>query len=318
MPDLGTLARVVFFLFVVVLAGAVGGLTAGGAGSVSIDGDVDAPSFNADDSVATVPEQSGELSMSADAEGAEIVIDTAHSASIDREALAPIVTTLTENGATVRYHVGPRQGGQPLNDSLSDADALVVLGGGSSYTDAQLDGLRGFTDAGGRVLVMDEPEKAGGVTALLGLATGGSSVPSPLAPMLSQYGLAYDNGYLYTQGEETLNYRAVAGTPTGDADLTAGVDRAVFYEATPVTGGETVLAAEETTLSQTRREGSYGVVARSGNVVAVGDTSVVTQEFLYQADNEQLVGNLLDFLVSGEKSPANAPNGESSGGGSGT
>lgn len=314
MPDLG--ARVVFFAGLVVLAGTLGALAAGGAGSTPIDGDVDAPSFNADDSVATVPEQSGELTMSADADGTEIVIDTAHSASIDREALAPIVTTLTENGATVRYHVGPRQGGQPLNDSLGDADALVVLGGGSSYTDAQLDGLQAFTDAGGRVLVMGEPEKAGSSTALLLLSSGGSSVPSPLAPMLSQYGLAFDNGYLYTQGEETLNYRAVAGTPSGDADLTEGVDRAVFYEATPVTGGETVLTAEETTLSQTRREGSYGVVARSGNVVAVGDTSVATQEFLYQADNEQLVGNLLDFLVSGEKSPDDAPNAGSSSSGS--
>ncbi|MFC6737582.1 hypothetical protein ACFQEQ_15170, partial [Halolamina salina] len=132
MPDLGTAARVGFFLFVVALAGVVGGLTAGGFGSTPIDGDVDAPSFNAADSVATVPEQSGELTMSADADGTEVVIDTAHSASIDREALAPIVTTLTENGATVRYHVGPRAGGQPLNDSLSEADALVVLGGGSS------------------------------------------------------------------------------------------------------------------------------------------------------------------------------------------
>ncbi|MFD1527247.1 DUF4350 domain-containing protein, partial [Halolamina salina] len=279
------------------------------------DGEVDGPSFNAADSVATVPEQSGELTMSADADGTEVVIDTAHSASIDREALAPIVTTLTENGATVRYHVGPRAGGQPLNDSLSEADALVVLGGGSSYTDDELDGLRAFADAGGRVLVMDEPEKASGGTALLTLSTEGS-VTSPLAPMLSQFGLASDNGYLYTQGEATLNYRAVAGTPSSDGDLTEGVDRAVFYEATPVTGGDTVVAAEETILSQTRREGSYGVVARSGNVVAVGDTSVATQEFLYRADNERLVGNLLDFLVSGEKSPGDAPNGGSSDGSS--
>jgi len=318
MPDLGTVARVLFFAAVVVLAGVFGAVTSGTGGSPPASGDLDAPSFNADEVVATAPENSGELTMSADAEGKTVVIDTAHSASIDREALAPIVTTLTENGATVKYHLAPRRGGQRFNQSLAEADAFVVLGGGSSYTDAQLDGLAAFSDAGGRVLVMNEPEKASPAASLLGPRPGGSGVPSPLAPMLSQYGLAYDNGYLYTQSEATLNYRSVAGTPTGDGELTEGVDRAVFYEATPVTGGETVVTAEEVTLSQTRREGSYGVVARSGNVVAVGDTSVATQEFLYHADNEQLVGNLLDFLVSGEKSPENAPNGGSSGGGSGS
>lgn len=307
MPDLGTFARVGFFVGVLVVAGVFGALVGVPGGSAPAVDELDAPSFNDDEMVATVPEASGELTMSADAEGDVVVIDAGHGADIKREALAPMVTTLTENGATVKYHVGRRSGGRSLNASLAEADAFVILGAQSRYTEAELDGLRAFSDAGGRVLVMNEPESMSPAVSLFGIPTGSSGVPSPLGPVLSQYGMAYDNGYLFTQSEDTLNYRAVAGTPTGDGELTEGVDRVVLYEARPVTGAETVLSADSVTLSQTRREGSYGVVARSGNVVAVGDSSVATQEFLYRADNEQLVGNLLDFLVSGEKSPERAP-----------
>ena len=320
MPDGGTIARVGFFVGVIVLAAVFGAAVLGGStGSAPAVGEVDAPAFNTDDMVATPPEQTGELTMSADAEGDVIIIDAGHGANIDREALSPMVTTLTENGATVNYHVGRRSGGQTLNASLAEADAFVVLGAQSRYTDAELDGLRAFSDAGGRVLVMNEPAKANPALSLLGLSAGSSGVTSPLAPVLSQYGMAYDNGYLFTQSEDTLNYRAVAATPTGDSGLTEDVERAVFFEARPVTGAETAMTAEGTVLSQTRREGDHGVVARSGNVVAVGDTSVMTQEFLYQADNEQLVGNILDFLVSGEKSPESAPqSGSESGSGTPT
>jgi len=303
------IVRVVFFAAVVVLATVIGTAAIGGGSQSAPEvSQLNAPSFNSDEAVATPPEESGELSMSADASGKVVVIDVAHAGSIDREALTPLVSTLTENGAAVRYHVGERQNGRPLNASLRSADAFVVLGAEQGYTESELNGLAAFSDAGGRVLLLNEPSQAS--AAGLGLLSPAAteSVTKPMTPLASQYGLSYGNGYLYNMHEYDTNYRNVYATPTGDTGLTEGVDRTVFYAATPVQGGDTaVTATERTTLSQTRRQGSYGVVTRSGNVVAVGDTNVLTQEFLYRADNEQLVGNLLDFLVTGEKSPADAP-----------
>lgn len=305
----GTVARVGFFAAVVVVAAVVGTALVGSGGqSAPAVSEVDAQSFNSDGAVATAPAENGTLSMSADADGKVVVIDTAHSASIDREALSPLVTTLTENGATVRYHVGERQGGRPLNASLRSADALVVIGAQQRYTESQLDGLSAFTDAGGRVLLLNEPSQASSSGLGILISMGSEGVTSPMAPLASQYGLAYENGYLYNMHEYDTNYRSVYATPAGDSELTDGVDRTVFYAAIPVRGGEqAVTATERTTLSQTRRQETYGVVARSGPVVAVGDTNVISQEYLYRADNEELVGNLLDFLVSGQKSPADAP-----------
>jgi hypothetical protein len=310
MAGQSVIARVGFFAAVVALAVLVGTVAVGGGGGQPTPdvAQLDAASFNSGEAVATPPGESGDLSMSADASGKVVVIDVAHAGSIDREALTPLVSTLTENGATVRYHVGERQNGRPLNASLRSADAFVVLGAEQRYTESQLNGLAAFSDAGGRVLLLNEPSQASAAGLGLLSPVASSSVPKPMAPLTSQYGLAYGNGYLYNMHEYDTNYRSVSATPASETALTEGVDRTVFYAAVPVHGGDTVVTAtERTTLSQTRRQDAYGVVARSGNVVAVGDTNVLTQEFLYRADNERLVGNLLDFLVSGEKSPADAP-----------
>ncbi|MFB6222464.1 MAG: DUF4350 domain-containing protein [Haloarcula sp.] len=304
-----TLARAGFFAVVLVLAVAVG-TTAIGANSQSTPdvAQLNAESFNSNEAVATAAEESGDLSMSANGSDTVVVIDVAHAGSIDREALTPLVSTLTENGATVRYHVGERRGGQPMNASLRSADAFIVLGAEKRYTESQQNGLEAFSDAGGRILLLNEPSQARPAgLGLFGRVTS-DSVTKPMTPLASQYGFSYGNGYLYNMHEYDTNYRSVYATPASDSPLTAGVDRTVFNAAVPVTGGDTVVTAtEQTTLSQTRRQDTHGVVARSGNVVAVGDTSVFTQEFLYRADNEQLVGNILDFLVSGEKSPEDAP-----------
>jgi len=309
MAGTGTVARVGFFAAVVVLAAVVGtAVVGGGSQSAPEVSQLNAASFNSDEAVATPADESGDLSMTADASGTVVVIDVAHAGRIDREALTPLVSTLTENGATVRYHVGERQRGSPLNESLRSADAFVVLGAEQRYTKSELNGLAAFSDAGGRVLLLNEPSQASPAGLGLFSPVASDSVTKPMAPLASQYGLSYGNGYLYNMHEYDTNYRNVYATPASDTGLTEGVDRAVFYAAVPIQGGDAaVTATEQTTLSQTRRQDTYGVVARSGNVVAVGDTNVFTQEFLYRADNEQLVGNLLDFLVSGEKSPSDAP-----------
>lgn len=304
------LARVGVFVGVLVLVVAVS--VAGAVTTTNTAPDVQnlsVDSFTSDDSVAAVPEETGELSMTADAADTVVVIDASHSGKIDREALTPLVETLTENGATVTYHVGEQQGGQPLNKTLRQADAFVAFGAEQRYTEGQLSGLQAFSDAGGRILLLNEPEQASyGSVLVLGPSGRRGGISSPMVPLTSQYGFAYGNGYLYNMQEYDTNYRSVYATPTGDSPLTEGVEKTVFYESVPVSGGNTVLTAtEQTTLSQTRRQAAYGVVARSGNVIAVGDTSIVSQEFLYRADNEVLVGNILDFLVTGEKTPANAP-----------
>jgi len=307
MSDVGK--RVGVFLGALVLAVAVGSLAlgAGGQSAPAVD-DANASAFNTGDAVAEVPNESGEIAMSEDAEGQVVVIDTTRSASATPETVTPMANALTENGATVRYSSG--SSGFGLNSTLSEADAYVVVGASGSFSESDVAGMRAFTDAGGRVVLLNEPQ--GGTSALSGLLGSGSSFgpPNPLLPLTNEYGFTYDNGYLYNMEDNANNYRNVYATPSGSSDLTEGVDRVVMHESVGINGGQAVLTATDgTTQSTTRRSESYTVMTQTGNLVAVGDSSILNQEYVYHADNEVLVGNLLDFLVSGDKSPEDAPGG---------
>lgn len=263
--------------------------------------------------VAAEPAETGEIELSADASGKVVVIDASHGASMDREQLAPVVSALTDSGAEVRFLTGERQrragpgGGSPFNASLREADAFVAIGAERGYTQSQVDGLEAFADAGGRVLVLKEPPQIES-TFFLFRPSQPESVPMPLTPLVSRFGVSFGNGYLYHMQEYDTNYRNVYATPASDGPLTAGVDRLVLHESTPVRGGTTLLQTTEgTELSETRAAGQYGVAVRADNVVVVGDASAFGQAYYRRADNEVFVGNVLEFLVTGDKTPANAP-----------
>jgi outer membrane protein assembly factor BamB len=219
------------------------------------------------------------------------------------------VSTLTENGHEVSSvgGSGSTVGPDRFNASLRRADALVVVNPSRRYSAEQAAGVRAFAEAGGRVLVLSDPPQtrvSGGLFSVSTEQVGGktTSLTSPL-------GIAFGDDHLYHTTRNANNYRAVYATPAGESDLAAGVDRVVFRGAAPVVSadGETVLSTVEgTTVSSSRRDGTYPVVARVGNVTAIGDSEVFARQTVYDADNEAFAGNVADFLVRGEKA-ANAP-----------
>jgi len=296
-------------VFVVIVAAIVGGAavapyalgsdTDAGTDPVSVENQQFQPGTILPDET---PEE-GEISMESDASSKTIVVDVGHQNGITETQLEPLLSTLVENGHQIRFYRGQRRS---LNESLRSADALLVASPRERYTSDELAGVEAFTDAGGRVLVMGDPpsvQVSGGI--LFGL--GGLQPTAPRTTALgSTYGVAYGSGYLYNMETNDNNFKSIYARPTADTELTAGVDRVVMREAVPLrTAGATpvFVGTDGTHLSTTRDPGEYAVLARSGNVTAVGDTDFVTRENAYDADNDVLVGNLADFLVDGEKRP---------------
>lgn len=303
-------------VFVVVLA-----LVVAGAAAVTGSESPESPRMNAttveaysgNDTVAAVPEESGEIELATDANGTVVLIDASHGASMNRDQLTPLIEALTASGAEIRFLSDQATRGgfgeeSPFNASLQGADAFIAFGADQEYTPDEVNGLEAFAEAGGRVLIAKEPARLQRRVILIRRSSSQQNVPAPVTPLVSRFGVSFGNGYLYNMDEYDTNYRNVYATPTGNDALTEGVDRLVLHESTLVRGPSTVVRTiDGTELSKTRTADRYGVVVRSGNLTAVGDASVFGQGYYRRADNDVFVENVLEFLVTGEKQPATAP-----------
>ncbi|WP_246998630.1 hypothetical protein [Halosolutus gelatinilyticus] len=312
-------------LFVVVVTLTVSAV--GAAGVVTDHGHTEKPSveqphFQPDAVEVDDLERDGKIEYEHVGESKTVLIDVAYANDVSRADLQPFVSALTAGGHDVVYHerhdsdrtVEDRR--DRLRDRLQDVDAYVVVEPGARYSAEEADVVAGFADAGGRVMFAAGPETGGTADILSGLL--GLSAPTAdgeIESVSSSVGIAYDTGYLYDMETYEHNYRTIAATPTGDAALTAGVDRVVFDGPTRVVGdGPTLLSTNPTAEhSETREAGEYGVAVRSDNAVGVGDAGFMTGERYNRADNEVFIGNLIDFLVSGDKAPGE-PSGPSDGG----
>lgn len=291
--------------FVAIVAVVVGGAAvapfATGADAAPDYAPVENENFRPDDIVVDESPENGRVTMDSSTSGKTVLVDAGHGNDFTRSDLSPLVSALTRNGHTVRFYNGRRAS---LNESLRGADAFVVVNPREPFAPGEVDGVTAFADAGGRVLLLgDPPSTQVGGGFLFGFV---ERVGYRQTDVASSLGVAYGAGYLYNMERNDANFKGVYATPTGSGPLTAGVDRVVVREAVPVatgSGSAALVGTDGTTLSTTRRSGEYAVAVRNGDVVAVGDTGFLAPEDAYEADNEAFVGNLADFLVTGQKEP---------------
>lgn len=215
----------------------------------------------------------------------------------DRD-IRPLVNTLTENGHEVRVYTpgggqqrlrqGPSgtNGETQLGAELQEADAFVTFR--TDYSEAEVDAIESFAEGEGTLLAASDP---------------GDEFDQPAAAAFdSRLGVTTEPGYVYNTAENDLNYQRIYAEAGTDAGLTEGVDRAVFPLATPVGAATSTaelrpIAGSE--LSTTRAETDAPVLVQSGSVVRVGDTDFLSPENAQRADNDVLIGNIADFLVTG-------------------
>jgi hypothetical protein len=250
-------------------------------------------------------ESSGEITMESDAESKTVLIDRAHGNAVSDAKLSTLVNTLVANGHEVEFAGEDQARGPAWNESLRGADAVVIANPNRAYTSGQLAGIRAFADAGGRVLLLSDPAS----TRRIGFfGFGVQQQSNDDSALNSEYGISARSGYLFNMDEYQQTFKSVYAT-AGNGPLSQGVDRVVVRDAAAVsvTDGRTaLLATDGTRLSTTRRADNYGIAVQSGSVAMVGDTDFLAPESAYVADNEVFIGNIADFLVSGEKT-ADAP-----------
>jgi hypothetical protein len=254
--------------------------------------------------------ESGTVAVDDVAETKTVVIDLTHGNSITREDVTPLVSALVESGHEVQFVGGAQSFSREasFNATLQDADAYVVAAPSTQFTPKHVTAVEAYAEAGGRVLLLEESPSAGSVSSLgLVVSIDREGIQGQLGPLGSQFDLAFGTSYLYNVSHDSANYKTVFAQPTGDDPVLDGVEQVVFRDAVPIVTGDDATAllqtGEGTRLESTRTSKSYTVLARNGNVTAVGDTTFLTPGTVREGDNEVLVGNLATFLVNGQKDP---------------
>ncbi|QAU13015.1 hypothetical protein EKH57_09935 [Halorubrum sp. BOL3-1] len=325
MNRLATLAAA----FVVTLATVTGGAAV--TGFVTADGAAPAPEIQNDhylDEDLPVDATPGQADVEMDASAASqtVLVDPGIEATRPGPALPlallglggggvadrdirPLANALIENGHEVGVYVpdpNQRRPARPgadaptqLGERLAEADAFVTFR--TDYEPDQLDEIESFVESGGHVVLATEPDAAYS-------EPGAASLDATLD-------VTTEPGYVYNMAENDLNYQRVYAEAAGDGALTEGVDRAVFPSATPVgttTGGADVLRPiEGSELSTTRASTDAPLLVRNDEVVMVGDSDFLSPENAARADNDALIGNLANFLVTNDRTPPGpaGPNG---------
>lgn len=268
-------------------------------GFVATDGTAPAPSmenehFTDEELINDRTPGDADVSMSAVEPPKTILVDTGAAGGpfgapgVTERHIRPLSNVLIANGHEVSVYSPDGPG--TLGTELSDADAFVTFR--SDYSEADLEEIESFADDGNAVVSMTDPDEEFGLSGNVALD--------------AHLGVSTEPGYVYNLEDHDLNYQRVYAEPDDDSELTEGVDRAVFPTATPVavTGGSDVLRPSDgTQLSTTRAATDQPVAVQDDNVVKIGTTGFLTPENAQRADNDVLIGNLADMLVTTEGVP---------------
>jgi len=224
-----------------------------------------------------------------------VLVDDSHGNRFEEDDLRPLL------GALSPRHEVVFTGGNSvdLEESLSEADAYVVIDPSFQHSEEQAAAVESFVEDGGRVILLGEPTRVGVARGPLG----GSliDIRSELGRLSARLGVSFGTDYLYDEVNNEGNYKRVLADGRGDLDD----NRTALYTATTVEApdGERLLVTPETTRLSTRSEArGHPVAVRTGNVIAVGDTTFLADGKSVVADNERLVRTLAAFAVGGDRS----------------
>ncbi len=235
------------------------------------------------------------------AAGKVVLVDVAHGNRFRLDEIEPLSTAIAAHGA----RVVSADGTTLLSQQLKFASAYVVISPSFAFTTEEQQAIEKFVASGGRLLVFTDPTR--GLISYDWYGTPSIATDVNLAnPLLAPYGLAAENGYLYNLDDNEGNFRNIKVSQFQDHPLTENLGMVVFYGMHSLQNGSgQALAAvsPETRSSLNDAAGRYPALAldSSGNVLAIGDMTFMTNPYVNVADNRLFVQNLAGYLVTGSR-----------------
>ncbi len=250
----------------------------------------------------TLPETSFEpVADSAEPGTGRVVADLTHGNNLLTDDLTPLSERLAARGLELEHLTDF----SALESTLRGATTFVVAVPTYSFDSYERGVIEDFVKDGGKLLIVADPTRQVPIPEedLLynpyAVFFPESAVPV-VNSLSSVFGLIYFDDYLYNLESQEGNYRNVRYTFSGDSSLGQGVEELVLFAAHSLRGGEPLFTGAENVLSN-KRTGETSLapamVSEDGQVMALGDLTLLTAPYHTVAGNDQFLSNLADWLA---------------------
>jgi hypothetical protein len=231
-----------------------------------------------------------------------ILVDRAHDNRFAMGELNVLQARLAARGKRIEVV----ESAENLTRQLRDAQALAIISPGTSLSTDEIRAIKAFVDKGGRLLLAGDPTRYSVLLNDAGDYAGLDSDSSHLNDLAAEFGLVFQPDYLYNTVENEGNFRNIRLTEIATGTLTAGLEQVVFYGAHSILASDPPLIATggETRSSSSERAGplAVAVLTADGSVLALGDTTFMSEPYNTSYDNDRFVSNVADFLGEGQRS----------------
>ncbi|MFH0847275.1 MAG: hypothetical protein V1894_04380 [Chloroflexota bacterium] len=178
-------------------------------------------------------------------------------------------------------------------DSEKPPLAFVVACPTAEFTQKEKETIREFLKKGGKLFLVADPTRPGKINSL-GL----------------EFGLVFEEGYLYNLKENETNFRNIIISQFGENGLTEGLTEISLYTAGVITAPEGALALTDantfSSFIETRTGLSPMVLLSEKNIIALYDLTFMTEPYNGFYDNNQLISNIARWLASEGQKQASA------------
>ena len=182
----------------------------------------------------------------------------------------------------------PEEKGPGLKERLRYANALAIVLPREAFTEEEVKTLKEFVDTGGKLLLVADPTR-----------------PSQINSVSSEFGLIFEDDYLYNLGENDGNFRNVYLRRFRESQITKSLDAVALYTSGSISslGGGIAFTGAGTLSTRIASQSNLSPLAMSSNgrVLAVSDLTFMAEPYSNILDNNQLISNMVGWLADSQR-----------------
>jgi hypothetical protein len=229
-----------------------------------------------------------------------VLIDMKHGNNISLSEIDPLLRNIESLGGAIEVY---KEDGD-LSTRLKTASSFLCPVPMNSFTPEEMKAIISFVERGGRLVVVTDPTRN---TLFSDSGNIGLSGVDAANLILEPFDLSFKDDYLYNMVENEGNFRNIILTDFSKNPLMKDIDVLVIYggHSLNASGMSLVTVNKGTISSLDEQSGDLSPMKitdfHKGQVVAIGDISLMTGQYVQSADNQVFVRNLARFLTESNR-----------------